>query len=147
MATLRDTLRTTAEADATLMATLTGGLFDASELDYDGLSMASIPRESDGVTIKPFGVIRWRGGNRLETGSNDFYADSETVEIYLYAPVGYSSIESAMRRIRQVFDNRYLSADNRDMAHIRVMFNSGELPQDKLQMVACRFVRLQIIST
>lgn len=145
MATLRNVFRTTLEADATLSALLTGGIFDASELDYTGQGAMQAPRESDGVQLKPHAVIRWTVSTPIGS-SFKVGGEAETVEVYVYQDVDYDVIESAIIRMKVLLDDVYLTADNRALAHVNKVFTSGEIPAEELGMASSRFVRFTIIT-
>ena len=141
MASLHTVFRTTLEADATLTALLTGGIFDAEELDYSGEGAGQAPRQADAVQLKPHAVIRWSGGS--PTGASYKVAgEVESVEVYVYQDVGYDVIESAILRMRTVLGDRYLSADDRALAHVsKQPFRGPQTTADELGMASCQFVR------
>lgn len=145
MATLRNVFRTTLEADATLTALLTGGIFDSSELDYSGEGAMQAPRESDGVQLKPHAVIRWKGSISIGPGIK-VGGEAETVEVYVYQDVDYDVIESAIIRMKYLLDDVYLTADNRALAHVNKDFMSADIPAEELGMASSRFVRFTIIT-
>ena len=144
MAGLRQVFRTTLENDASLGALLTGGIFDAEELDYTGESASSAPREADGVTLKPHAVIRWGSGSP----SGNAYkvaGELETVEVYVYQDTGYDVIERAILRMRTVLGDQYLAADDRALAHVsKQPFKGPQTVDDALEMAACQFVRFLV---
>ncbi len=95
MASLQDTIRLALEGDATLTAILTGGIFDASELDREGLSLGDVQDTNN--KVKPCAVLRWRGSN--PTGPTDrLNAEARFLEVYLYEDMGTVNIEAARRR-------------------------------------------------
>ena len=149
MATLRDAFQAWVEADPVVQAQLTGGIFDASEMDYGGESASQAPREPepDGVTIIPHAVIRWRGSGEYppyRVGS-----ERETVEVYVYQDTDYSIIDAVVNslRLRQHNDGfgTYLEADDRALAHLNFAQISGEIPAEELGYTPCRFIRFYFI--
>lgn len=143
MAALRDVVRTRLTSDATLMALLEGGVLDASTLNYSGESVADAPFGSDNVTMEAHAIIRW--GESAPYDAYKFAAEDEEFEIYLYQAVGYNVIESAISRIRTLLHDQYLTADDRALAHVRMIFVSRDIPADELGGVPSRFVRFSTI--
>lgn len=116
--------------DVALGLIITGGFFDADSLPNDGLTMATIPKEANGVTIKPTGVLRWREANPV-AGPN--YAVRRFVEIYLYDDVshGRENISSAKRRIWELLHQKYVSGtSNEGFAYFVWVGDLGEVPND-----------------
>jgi hypothetical protein len=130
MASLKDTALGLLTGDTALMAIFTGGFFDAKTLPNDGLTMATIPKEANGVTIKPTGVLRWREANPV-AGPN--YAARRFVEIYLYDDVshGRENIDYAMRRVWELLHKKYISGtSNEGFAYFVWVGDLGEVPND-----------------
>lgn len=101
--TVRADVLATLDDDATLMAILTGGLYDASLLPADGLTRTAAPAAFDGVRVKPCGLIRWR--NMSETalvGSSR----RRFFQIFFYQVAGYSQIEAAQERCRVLLHHK-----------------------------------------
>lgn len=142
MATLRQTLKTTLEGDATLTAILPGGILDSDDMPQDGGGASSAPRTSDGVQINPFAVIRLGASNAF--GSRKVGAERESAEIYFYQDTGYDLIERAIGRVKTLLHDEYLEGDDRQIAHFLYTFSSQEVPADELGEVPCRFSRYQI---
>lgn len=145
MAALRDTLRTTLEGDSTLMAILTGGVWDASELDRQGLSLADVAKQADGVRIKPCALIRFRGAN--PTVQSDFIPGIEHrfFDVLGYADAGYAIVDSALRRIKVLFDLKYFTSDNEGLTYVRWAGDLGEFVDDQLGGAAADRSRYQVI--
>ena len=100
MATQRNALRTYLEADGTLTGVLTGGIYDASELDRNGLSPLDLSTDSVG-RMQPVMVIRWRGASAKEIIR---HSERRFVEFYFYDDSGYANIESAKARLKALLD-------------------------------------------
>jgi hypothetical protein len=144
MATLRNTIRTTLEADATLTTALTGGIFDASELDYTGQGASQSPMETNGVQIKPLLIIRW--GESVPYGSQyRIGAEDEEFECHIYQDVGYGVIESAVSRVNTLLHDKRFNTDDRTLAHVTRIFVSRELPAEELGYVPRKFMRFSVI--
>lgn len=144
MATLRNTIRTTLEADSTLTTALTGGIFDASELDYTGQGSSQAPMQADGVQIKPHLIIRW--GESVPYGSNyRIGAEDEEFECHIYQDVGYSVIESVVNRLNVLLHDKRFTADDRTLAHVTRIHVSRELPAEELGFVPRKFMRFSVI--
>jgi len=143
MATLRDLVRMTLTGDATLMALLTGGVKDDSTVDYTGEGAKDAPRESDGVRLKPHAVINWSDSTAYDTYKVG--AELESVEIYFYQDMGYSTIESAINRTKVLLHDQYLLTDDRALAHLSQTFVSRGFRAEELGNAPCRFVRFSIV--
>lgn len=145
MAVLRDVLLTTLSADATLAALLTGGVLDVSTMPQDQGGAGSAPRESDGITIMPHARVRFISATpirpaRLWRLSPKLHG----VEVYLYQPRGYDSIDAAMRRLETLLHDTYLDADDTRLAHFEFAFESTDLTAEELEGAAMRFCRFTI---
>lgn len=143
MATLRETVKETLADDPTLAAILTGGVEDSEDRGQDGGGADHAPRGVDGVTILPHAVIRWRASNLLPP--QQIGAEEGTVEVYVYDDTGYATIESAISRIKALLNDEYLQVDDRDLAHLRQIYVSGELPADELGGATCMFSRFAFV--
>lgn len=145
MATLRQTVKSILQNDATLMALLPGNILDSADMDFTGQGASQAPREADGITLKPHAVIRWSGSN--PTGASyKVGAEAESVEVYVYQDTSYDVIESAIIRIRQLLHDTYLSTSDRALAHVNKAHISGEMPAEELGNAACKFIRFAIIT-
>jgi hypothetical protein len=140
--TLRDVVRQTLEADTTLTNILTGGIFDASELDYGGESIGQAPKGADGIAIAPHAVIRWRSGNQY--GPSKIKADTQTVEMYVYQDTGHDKIEQVLNHLRINYDDRYFTADDRALAHMMFAHIGGEFTADELGGIPGQFARFVV---
>jgi hypothetical protein len=144
MATLTNLIRTTLEADSVLTTALTGGIFDASELDYTGEGAHDAPKEADGVQIKPHMIIRW--GASVPTGANyRIGAEDENFECHIYQDSGYDVIGSMVNRVNALLHDKYFTPDDRALAHVTRIYVSGELPAEELGYVSRKFMRFSAI--
>lgn len=144
MATLHNAFKAVLTSDSTLMALLTGGIFDAAVLDYTGEGASQAPRQSDGVTLKPHAVIRW-GAGTPNGSSYKVAGEVESVEVYVYQDTGYDVIESAILRMRTLLGDRYLTTDDRALAHVlKTPFKGPQITEEALGMAACQFDRFFI---
>lgn len=145
MAPLRATLTTRLTGDATLMALLPGGVLDPSVLPQDGGGAGSVPREADGVRIRPFAILRsgtdssYQGEDRLLSAGSEFW------EVYLYQDIGYSTIDAAVGRIKTLLHDTYVTADDRAIAHVLYTFTSADLVADELGGCPMKLCRYQVI--
>jgi hypothetical protein len=130
MATLKATALALLTGDTALMTVFTGGFFDVESLPNDGLTMDTILKEANGVTIKPTGVLRWREANPV---AGPTYAARRFLEIYLYDDVshGRENIDYAERRIWQLLNKKYLSGTaNEGFAYFVWVGDLGEAPDN-----------------
>lgn len=108
---IRDFLR----SDATLVALLTGGIWQLSDTGRNGLDRRSRPEAFDGTTgvLKPTAVLRGRGHHKW--GGIDDITESTTsgrqvLEIYFYddGDRTYNTIESARSRVKSLLHYKRL---------------------------------------
>jgi hypothetical protein len=131
MTSLKATILATLNADTALVTVFTGGFFDADSLPNDGLTMTTILKETDGVTIKPTGVLRWREANPV-AGPN--YAVRRYLEVYLYDDVshGRENIDYGKSRLWQLLHQTYISGtDNEGFAYLVWVGDMGEAPKNE----------------
>lgn len=139
MAVLRDVLRTTLENDAALALILTGGIYDASEMGYDGGGSSNAPRQTNGVDIQPHCVIRF-GASTPEL-IRGLRPEQQSVEFHLYQQVGYDKIDAARARIKALLDDKQLAADDTAFCYCWQIFISPDLTADELSGASHRLVR------
>jgi len=99
----RSVIKALLEADATLLATATGGVFDYDEAGRFGLSREATPTAftSAGI-IKPCVVVKGRGPRPTGALADDVLqitSTSEVVEIWLYEDSAYTTIATMKARI------------------------------------------------
>ena len=97
------------EADATLMAILTGGVYVAGALGQGGINRTDTPTAFDSTTgyLKPCALVRQRA-LVADLQVNDQIAQvasaTQVVEIYVYQDgPAYTSIDSALSRLFTLF--------------------------------------------
>lgn len=112
MATAED-IQTTLEADVTLMAILTGGVFVSSEMGPYGFTRDTGAAAFDSTTglIKPCLYIKTRS-NQDDDGINDGGSTTQSTrqinELYFYDDehTGYAVIRSARSRVKALLHNK-----------------------------------------
>ena len=130
MATLEAGLKTFLNADAALAAILTGGILDTDDdLFREDVSASKAPRETDGVTLKPFAFIRWRTELPTEIRA---YSERHTLEIYLYQHAGYVTIRQAKARLKALLDRKTIASDNYGMGMFHWRGGTNEFPAVEL---------------
>ena len=99
--------KTHMEADATLMALLTGGVFTSAGVGRDGITRTSAAAAFDGSGyLKPCALVKQRGLiPDLEVNDQEAGVASATqvIEIWLYEDTGYISIDAALNRLFVLF--------------------------------------------
>lgn len=91
-------------ADATLLATLTGGIFKVESIGIDGIDRTSAPAAFTGGFLRPCALVRERSfvpdGVLRDNIAKQFTA-RQVVEVYLYSDgaAGYSAIDTAKARV------------------------------------------------
>lgn len=139
MSRLEDAVRTTLEGDTTLMALLTGGIFDAGEMDRDGWTLNNVSRTSTG-RIKPFAVLRWggavRGGGLLRSGR-------QTVSVWLYEDTGYTSVRLARERLHALLDRMYFTTTEKSAVRGLWIGDIDEATADELGGASATGARFQ----
>lgn len=131
MATLKASVLAILNDDAALATVITGGWFDADSLPNGGLTVATIPKESNGVIIQPTGVLRWRERNPVRGPS---YAARQFVEIYLYDDPsrGRDNIDYGKRRVWELLNKLWITGtDHERMAYLVWVGDLGELPEGR----------------
>jgi hypothetical protein len=109
-------------ADATLLATLTGGVFTYASLGREGLTRESLAAAFDATTklLKPCAVVKQRTNtpDGAAVDMTDPMASAvQIVEIWLYQDTGYTSIDAATTRLFDLFFG-YQFADSWELALI-----------------------------
>lgn len=143
MATLRASLKALLTADSTLSALLPGGIFEADDIDTpsDG-GWRWAPKAGDGLTLQAHAIIRW--GDSVPFAAFPISAEAETVSVFVYHDSSYAVLEQVISRLKTLLQNTYVSADDRQLAHVRLAFISGELPAEEYQRKPSRFVRFTV---
>lgn len=146
MATLRQAVLALLEYDAVLSMLLTGGVFQADDIDQlDAGSYDWVPKAPDGVRVLPFALIRWKSSNPLQADFVSLAAERQAVEIYVYAEVGgYALTDQVATRIKALLHDAYLDVEDRQIAHATFSFLSGEIPAEELGGLPMQFVRFHV---
>ena len=139
MATLREAVVNLLLADSTLSALLTGGVFNAEDFSFDGGGADEIPRAANGVHILPFAIVRFQDSTTVFPLKAR--AELQSVEVYVYDNVGFTTIDTAIARIKTLLNFTDVTADDRSLAYLHEPFTSKELDAPELAGVACKFVR------
>lgn len=107
-------IKTVLAADATLLATATGGVYVWSDTNRLGISIETVPDAFNTTTglIKPCLLIKGRG-ERPDGGFADdttqIVSTSEIVEIWFYEDTGYTNIEAMRARVYRLLHGKYIS--------------------------------------
>lgn len=141
--TFQSDLRTLLTGDATLSTILTGGWWDSENLPREGMTLSSAPKQTDGITLKPFGVIRRRAMN--DEGIRDLNAERGVVEFYLYAHKGYATIEQAITRLKAVLNEKQFVSSDASLVFLKFSYISGELVAEELKNTPFKFCRFNLI--
>jgi hypothetical protein len=132
MPTLKTQLMTLLTADAALGATLTGGVYDAAALPVTGAAPGDLPGgvlASDGVTIRPFAVLRWTGGDPF--GADVLGAEARTLSIFFYAQAAIGPIDTAQTRVKALLHDTPIAADDVGLAWCIWRGDLGEQSADE----------------
>lgn len=101
--TILSSIKTLLEADATLLATATGGVWDFSETGRMGINRTNTPAAFDSAgIIKPCVLVRARAMNPdfiLRDPSGKYNSARQVIECWLYEDSGYSNIATMKQRI------------------------------------------------
>lgn len=95
-------IKTRLEADATLLATATGGVWDFAETGRLGINRTNTPTafDSSGI-IKPCVLLRLRSATPdyvLQDDTSQYQSVREVIEVWFYEDSGYSAIETMRTR-------------------------------------------------
>jgi hypothetical protein len=150
MATLKADIKTAIAAATT--AILTGGIFDSNEIyadnDTDGGGYDWANGQglfTNGVTLVPHGIIRWREANAYQADSPKLAAEREFFEIFLYQDMGYAVIDAAKVAIKAALHELILYPTDRQLAHIQFATFSTELKAPEYAMKPMKFLRFGVI--
>jgi hypothetical protein len=143
MGALRPDFRLLLENDTALSSTLTGGIFDATELGRNGLQIEQV-QDAQG-RIKPCAVIRWRANNPFPP--EPIPAERQFVEVYLYEDTGYTNIEAAIKRMKTLLHRKYIISTDHGLAWVRWAGDLGEMEAEELGNCPMNRSRFEIIKT
>ena len=132
-------------ADATLLATLTGGVWKRETLGVEGVTRATAPTAFDATTgyLKPCALIAERA--TVPDGVvKDLMAQKVstrvTVEVYLYgdAGAGYSALDTAAARIYVLLQGKQL-ANSAEIELVNVVGRWREVDGSLMNACATRY--------
>lgn len=96
-------IKTRLEADATLLATATGGIYDLTETGRLGINRTNTPAAFDSAgIIKPCVLLRLRSATPdfvLQDDNGQYQSVREAIEVYFYEDSGYTTIETMRSRV------------------------------------------------
>jgi len=140
MATLQSSILTLLNSTPAISAIVTGGFFNSEDLPPDDGGWDFAPKAVDDPdTIQVFGVVRWASAVRV--GPIGLSARSRDCEIYVYAPIGYDTIDSVINLIDTLLDQQMFVTDDYDMAHFDMTLQSKGVMAQEYRNSPCRFVR------
>lgn len=94
------------KTDATLLATLAGGIYTSAEVGREGITRETVPAAFDGDGyLLPCALVKQRGltpDNVLVEQETPAASGAQVVDIYVYEDTGYSSIDAALARLRML---------------------------------------------
>lgn len=109
---IEEDFATRMEADATLMAILTGGVYTAGAVGLEGITREATPSAFSGGYLRPAALVRQRG-NVPTFDVVDYIQQvtsaSQIVEIYLYEDRGYTNIDAALARLYTLFQGHIMA--------------------------------------
>ncbi len=129
MATMRAAVKAKLTGDSTLMATLTGGVHDADDLDRTGLTPETAGVYDSLGKLKPCSVIRWRGSDMKEIVAN---SERRFFEVWLYEDRGWNNIETAKRRIKTLLHRKQVASSNEGLCFMSWAGDLGEFVDDEM---------------
>lgn len=101
--TILASIKTALEADATLVAAATGGIYDYTETGRLGIGRTNTPSayDSSGI-IKPTILLRARALTpdfQLRDSNGKYSSARQTIEVYLYQDNSYTTIATMKDRV------------------------------------------------
>lgn len=106
-------VKTILEADATLLAAATGGIWDFGETGHKGINRTVTPTAFDEVgRIKPCVLIRLRSetpAGGLNDDPAQYVSVRQIVELWFYQDSGYTTIETLRNRCYTLLHGRQLA--------------------------------------
>jgi hypothetical protein len=140
MATLRSAVKALLAADGTLMATLTGGMYDRR-----GISRTATPAAYDAQgKMKPCGVVTLSSeASATPPGLAEYQTETDYLIIYLYEQEGnhYAAIDVARDRIKTLLDRQTVAISSGKVLEIRYADGIGDAFDEVLnaEMSTVRF--------
>jgi hypothetical protein len=142
MAVLTDATRQLLEADATLMALATGGVWDASEFDQNGLPVDSVT--DDRGRMKPTIVLRWRGTTPAEIVG---FSERGYMEAYFYDDTGQTVIRQMMARVKLDLHLQRVTATGTGANLFMWVDDFGEYVAEEMSKAAANMSRYLVRTT
>jgi len=111
-----DEIYTKLNADSTLLASLTGGMFRGETIKSTGINRTNTPTAyATNGTLKPLGVVRGRDMNAIpaiKTPKDGTRLIRQVVEVYLYsdADAGWTTLNTAKDRVLTLLDMKPLTS-------------------------------------
>lgn len=111
---MSDTLanaKTILEADATLLALATGGIYDFDETGRMGINRTNTPAAFTNGIIKPCLLLKLRTSvaiDGLGDDPNRITAARDMLEVWAYQDSGYSTIKSMLARVYTLLQGKQL---------------------------------------
>lgn len=105
-------IKTLIALDATLVALMTGGIYEFTALPPNGIKPSTLAAAyTNGKTLKPLCVVRGRNPvpfSRIKDARTQFRPVRQAVEFYLYADrdAGYTLLKAARDRIYTLLDQK-----------------------------------------
>lgn len=103
MTTLKAATKAYLQADATLSALATGGIFDTQDVGRRGLTLDNL-RTGASVAISPAIFLRWTTSTRVPY--EPLKAREEFVHIFFYQDVGHDVCEQMRNRVYELLNQK-----------------------------------------
>lgn len=111
--TVLSTVKAILEADTTLLAAASGGVWDAAETGPDGINRTSTTAAFDSnLVIKPCVFLKLRSSVPdyiLADDENQYVSVREMIEVWCYQNSGYATIETMRLRIYALLHAKQLA--------------------------------------
>ena len=120
---------TVLNADATLLATLTGGIFKIESIGIDGIDRESAPSAFSGGFLRPCALVRERSfvpDGVLRDSMAQKLTVRQVVEIYLYEDRTYTAIDTAKARVFTLLEG-YQFSDSFEVQLVNVVPRMREM--------------------
>lgn len=134
MATLTAKIRTALEADSALTTLVAGGIYDASELPREGLTLSNAVKLGDGIRLATAIVLRWRASGMYQ--NQMLSAERRLLEVWMYTDSDYSILEQVKARVKVLLDQQYWLTDDFVLANSLWSGDMGEFRAAELNNAA-----------
>jgi hypothetical protein len=132
------------EADTSLNAILTGGIYDFEETDRRGITFQNTPAAFNGPLINPCAIIHARRELPLSSIKDEaaqVTAVSQAIEIWIYQEAGYDAIELAMQRIYTLLQDKNFTG----LGRMQYAGTRGEGQAEEINGVSSNKIDFQLI--